>query len=420
VSNLFWFVFVFFLLLDLIIMGLRVSLANARISALVNLGKNNMEAVNRSMALLEKPHTLQSQRAALVVLHFLLAVLVVRSGLVLLPELFENPILQILVMLVVAAIILILESIVVGLMQRDYETWAIRLTPLGEMINFLFYPYAMIMKVFHRQEIDVERKLGTVTEDELKTWVEAGQVEGTLEQGERKMIYSIFHFSDTLCREIMIPRIDVFALEADITLSGAVQAAIDSGHSRIPVYEEDIDNVIGLLYTKDLLRPTLAGKDSVAIREILRPVYFVPEAKKVDELLREMQARGVHIAVVVDEYGGMAGLVTLEDIVEEIVGEIRDEYDEREELLFQKAGADEYIFHGRIDIEDFNDVLGTHLTREVADTLGGFIYGEVGRVPAEGEKVEVEDWVLVVEQVIGRRIRVVTAHKRTLIEDVED
>ncbi|MCJ7623025.1 MAG: hemolysin family protein, partial [Anaerolineaceae bacterium] len=398
-SNLFWFVFVSFLLLDLMIMGLRACLANARISVLVKLGKKTTKIVNRTMALLEKSHTTQSQRAASVVIHFMLAVLVIWSGLVLLPGLFENPILRILAILVFAAIILILESIVVGLVQRDYETWAIRLTPLGEMLNFLFYPFAMIMKVFHRHEIDVERKLGTVTEDELKTWVEAGQVEGTLEQEERKMIYSIFHFSDTLCREVMIPRIDVFALEANISLSEAVQAAVDSGHSRVPVYEDDIDNIIGLLYTKDLLRPTLAGRDSATIRELLRPAYFVPEAKKVDELLREMQAKGVHISVVVDEYGGMAGLVTLEDIVEEIVGDIRDEYDEREELLFQNIGVDEYIFHGRIDIEDFNDILGTDLTRDVADTLGGFIYGEVGRIPLEGEMVEAEDWLLVVERV---------------------
>jgi CBS domain containing-hemolysin-like protein len=135
----------------------------------------------------------------------------------------------------------------------------------------------------------------------------------------------------------------------------------------------------------------------------------VPEAKKVDELLREMQARSVHMAIVVDEYGGMAGLVTLEDIVEEIVGEIRDEYDQSEELLYQQVSPDEYLFNGRIDVEDVNDVLGTQLSRDLADTLGGYIYGSIGRVPAGGEVVQVDGWTLKIEQVSGRRIRKVRA-----------
>ena len=154
----------------------------------------------------------------------------------------------------------------------------------------------------------------------------------------------------------------------------------------MPVYEETIDNVIGLLYAKDLLRVQLQeGQKISSLRSLLRPAYFVPEAKKVDELLREMQARSVHMALVVDEYGGIAGLVTLEDIVEEIVGEIRDEYDQSEEQLFEKVSEDEYIFHGRIDLDDFNTVMGTNLSKEVADTLGGFIYSQIGRVPVGGE-----------------------------------
>ena len=160
-----------------------------------------------------------------------------------------------------------------------------------------------------------------------------------------------------------------------------------------------------MLYAKDILKTRLDCEPSNTILPLLRPAYFVPEAKKVDELLREMQEKRVHLAVVVDEYGGTAGLVTLEDIVEEIVGEIRDEYDAGEEKQYEKVGDREYVFNGRIDIEDFNDVMDTHLTREVADTLGGFIYGEIGRVPVEGEEVKVEGWNLIVEQVTGKRIR---------------
>jgi len=223
------------------------------------------------------------------------------------------------------------------------------------------------------------------------------------------MIYSIFHFGDTLCREIMVPRIDILALEASTSVPEAVRALTASGHSRVPVYEETIDNIAGLLYAKDLLRASQEEEKPENIRPFLRPAYFVPEAKKVDELLREMQERSIHMAVVVDEYGGTAGLVTLEDIVEEIVGEIRDEYDQAEERPFLKVSEDEYYFHGRIDLDDVDDVLGTHLVSELADTLGGYIYGTIGRVPVGGEQVRVDGWVLTVEQVSGRRIRKIHA-----------
>jgi len=298
-----------------------------------------------------------------------------------------------------------------GIILKECEAWVLKLTGVGRVMDAIFSPFALVMRGLQTGDA-LERSLAGVTEDELKTWVEVGgKSEGSLEQGERQMIYSIFHFSDTLCREVMVPRIDVFALEANASLPEAVQGMILSGHSRVPVYDEVIDNIIGLLYAKDLLKSMIDEGQSTRIRDYLRPAYFIPEAKKVDELLKEMQARGVHIAIVVDEYGGMAGLVTLEDIVEEIVGEIRDEYDQSEELLFQEINPSEFIFLGRIDLDDFNEILETNLTKDIADTLGGFIYGEIGRVPAEGEQVRIDGWVLTVEQVIGRRIRMVRAKK---------
>jgi len=151
----------------------------------------------------------------------------------------------------------------------------------------------------------------------------------------------------------------------------------------------------------------------------VRPAYFVPESKKVDDLLAEMQSKRVHIAVVVDEYGGMAGLVTLEDIVEEIVGEIRDEYDQGEDILFQQISPDEMLFVGRTDLDDLNELLGTHLTKDLADTVGGYLYGTLGHVPVEGEQVSVEGWVLTVEMVTGRRIRRVRA-RRAQVEPAEE
>jgi CBS domain containing-hemolysin-like protein len=207
----------------------------------------------------------------------------------------------------------------------------------------------------------------------------------------------------------MVPRIDILALDVSTSLDEAILTLNKSGHSRVPVYSESVDNVIGLLYAKDLLRVRQEGQNISSLRSLLRPAYFVPEAKKVDELLREMQSRSIHMALIVDEYGGIAGLVTLEDIVEEIVGEIRDEYDQSEERLFEQVSDDEFIFHGRIDLEDFNAVIGSSLTKEAADTLGGFIYSQIGRVPVGGEKIEVDNLVLTVEQVSGRRIRRVRA-----------
>jgi CBS domain containing-hemolysin-like protein len=220
------------------------------------------------------------------------------------------------------------------------------------------------------------------------------------------MIYSIFHFGDTLTREIMVPRIDILALDVNTSQSDAIQAFLTSGHSRLPVYESTIDNVIGLLYAKDLLKTSPKQEVPVSLRELLRPAYFVPETKKVDELLAEMQSQRIHMGIVVDEYGGVAGLVTLEDIVEEIVGEIRDEYDTAsEEVLYQEVGQQEYIFQGRIDLDDFNEVMGSQLSKDEADTLAGYLYDQMGRVPQGGESILAGGLSFTIEQVSGRRIR---------------
>jgi CBS domain containing-hemolysin-like protein len=183
-----------------------------------------------------------------------------------------------------------------------------------------------------------------------------------------------------------------------------------SGYSRVPVFEESVDNTLGLLYAKDLLRAWREGEKLGFLRDLLRDAYFVPEAKKADELLAEMQTRRMHMAIVVDEYGGVAGLVTLEDIVEEILGEIQDEYDQGEEAPYQElTDGDGYMFQGRIDLDDFNDIMSSDLPSDEADTLGGYIYSRLGRVPTVGEKVHTGNLLLTVEQVSARRIRKVSA-----------
>jgi len=248
------------------------------------------------------------------------------------------------------------------------------------------------------------RGMPFITEEEIMTMVDAGQEVGLIEEDEKEMIYSVFALGDTVAREVMVPRIDIVALDVETSLEDALDVVIRAGHSRIPTYEETIDNIVGVLYAKDLLQLWRDKREQVALRDILRVPYFVPESKSVDELLEEMQQRKVHLVIVVDEYGGTAGVVTIEDIVEEIVGEIQDEYD-AEEPIFEQAGAGEFIFNARVDLDDVNHLMGAALPTEMDDTLGGFIYSQLGKVPAPGETVRFDGLVIEVLTVTGRRIR---------------
>ncbi|MCL4304085.1 MAG: hemolysin family protein [Anaerolineae bacterium] len=245
--------------------------------------------------------------------------------------------------------------------------------------------------------------LGTITEEDLRTYVDAGEEGGLLKEEEKEMIYSIFDLGDTLAREIMVPRIDIVAVEADTAVVEALDTILEAGHSRVPVYDDNIDNVIGILYAKDLLAHWRNGGDPRPVRGLEREVYYVPETKPVSDLLRELQSKKVHIAIVVDEYGGTAGLVTIEDILEEIVGEIQDEYD-TEEFLMECISDDEYIFSARIDLDDVNDIMAVELPTDESDTLGGLVYSMLGRVPVVGDSLEVANLQLTVLAVEGRRI----------------
>jgi CBS domain containing-hemolysin-like protein len=250
-----------------------------------------------------------------------------------------------------------------------------------------------------------------ITEEEIKTLVDAGQEGGVLEEGEKEMIYSVFDIGETLAREVMVPRIDMAAVDAETPMLEAADVVIQHGHSRIPVYQGTIDHIVGILYAKDLLRVLRReGRGGgIHLTDLTRPAYFVPETKKVDELLRELRQRRVHMAIVIDEYGGTAGLVTIEDILEEIVGEIRDEYDESEQPMVTPVGEHEYVFDSRIPIDDVNDLLGVKLSDEESDTLGGLIYNRLGKVPKPGDILEVEGLRLKVLDVQDRRIGKINA-----------
>lgn len=246
--------------------------------------------------------------------------------------------------------------------------------------------------------------LTLITEEEIKTIVDAGEEGGVIEKDEKAMIYSIFEFGDTLVREVMVPRIDVVAVEAATPICDALEVVIQAGHSRVPVYEDTIDNIIGLLYAKDLLAYLRDGRTDLPLQNVVRPAYFIPEAKKVDELLEELQKQRTHMAVVVDEYGGVAGLVTIEDILEEIVGEIQDEYDAAEEPLVESVSGDEYVMDARVNLDDVSQLLAVALPAESGDTLGGFIYSQLGKVPAAGDKLRFGDLSMEVMSVAARRI----------------
>jgi len=256
-------------------------------------------------------------------------------------------------------------------------------------------------------------KVATVTEEEIMTLVDAGLTEGTIEAEEQEMIYSVLQLNDTRASEVMIPRIDVVAMPLETSLEEARAMFIRSGHSRIPVYDETIDDIKGVLYAKDLLTHWHNGSSSNAsVSSLMRAAYFVPETKPADELLRELQSRRVHMAIVVDEYGGTAGICTIENLIEEIIGDIRDEYDESEEAEYEQITETQYLVDAAMDIDDLNDLLDIDLPSDDSDTLGGFIYTHFGRVPQAGEEIIHDDEVLVhIQSVDGRRIKKVMVTK---------
>jgi magnesium and cobalt exporter, CNNM family len=289
---------------------------------------------------------------------------------------------------------------------RPIELVAMMLTPL---VSFLTWATNLVLRLLGSKE---RAQMPEMTEGEIRSILEAGEEEGVVEPLEFKMIESVFDFGDTVVREIMIPRIDIRAVSTETSVQDALGLFVKGGFSRLPVFEENLDNIVGVLHAKDLL-PYFGGQvkaDSVS--PLMRPAYFVPETKKVDELLTEMQHRRTHIAIVVDEYSGTAGLVTLEDILEEIVGEIHDEYDTIEREIDQVT-ANEVVVTGKVNLDQLNEILDLNLSGEGEyDTVAGLIYANLGRIPNPGDRVDVDGVVFTVLAVQGRRIRHVRVVKK--------
>ncbi|MFM8915056.1 MAG: hemolysin family protein [Candidatus Limnocylindrus sp.] len=241
---------------------------------------------------------------------------------------------------------------------------------------------------------------------EIRLIVEQGSQQGVLEAEEEQMISAVMSLSDSKLHEVMVPRIDIVAIDQEASFDDAVALVLTEGHSRTPLYKESVDHIVGILYAKDLLRIIAAGGPRPRLRDIMRPALFVPESQAVDDLLNELQRRRVHMAIVLDEYGGTAGLVTIEDLLEEIVGEIQDEFDEEEPMkVVVREG--EAILDGRADIDEMGDLVEPPLELEddeEYDTVGGFVYHRIGRVPVVGDTVAVDPFKITVIKVTGRRV----------------
>ncbi len=243
-----------------------------------------------------------------------------------------------------------------------------------------------------------------VTEEEIQELMDAGEEEGLINEEENEMIRSIFALRDTVVREIMVPRTDMAYVTMDATVREVLNSIIACGHSRLPVFDGTIDNIVGLIYAKDLLKYWGMDESLIELKNILRPPYFIPETKNLEELLQEFKKKRIHIAIVIDEYGGTSGLITIEDLLEQIVGDIQDEYDLEEEWLVEEADGT-IVVDARLPIEELEEHFGIEIEREKFDTVGGLIFHLTGRIPAVGEEVETDAIRLTVLDADARKVR---------------
>jgi putative hemolysin len=327
--------------------------------------------------------------------------------------------------LVIVTIIVSLFTIVFGelvpktLALARPELFATGLAVPVDVLGRVLHPIVVLLT---RLTSAIARLLGAevtneqqITADELRLIVERGGEQGVLEAEEEQMINAVIELGQHRVHEVMVPRVAIAALDSDATLEEAIDLIVEVGHSRIPVYHESIDEIVGILYAKDLLpylKPDAAPRP--ALRKLLRPPVLVPESMTIDDLLHEMQRRKVHIAIVLDEYGGTAGLVTIEDLLEEIVGEIQDEYDV-EEPMVERLSDHEARIDGRADVDELLELFDLDLKLEDAeeyDTVGGLMYHRIGGVPAPGDAIEVDGLRLTVESTDGRRVGKVLVTRR--------
>lgn len=428
----------FVLLIIVLLIGLKIfismghsALVNSRKSTLRERAEDGHRGAARALKLGEDAtRLLGSYQFLSILLNLTIGILVVIAAVPPLQDNLESlglgaalaNIVTYIILIPVTSILLMMvgERIPSGIVTGRTEAFAILFArPMGWFVRLTM---PLVFAILHVSRVIARLFGGTgtlhyVTEEEIKTLVDAGSEEGVLEDEEKEMIYSIIRFGDTVAREVMVPRIDIVALDVQTTIDEALDVIIRAGHSRIPIYRESIDNIEGILYAKDLLSVWRRGEKPESLSSLIRKAHFVPESKKASELLIELQQRKTHLVFVVDEYGGTSGVVTIEDLIEEIVGEIRDEYDVNEEALYEEINEHEYIFNARIDLDDMNRLLDTSIPTEDSDTLGGYIYSKLGRVPVVGDEILDDGLSIRVMSVTGRRIRKV--HVKRLVTDEE-
>ena len=280
-------------------------------------------------------------------------------------------------------------------------------------VSILNLSASSILRIFGITDL---RTTFVYTEDELKMLLNISQEEGVLEESEKEMISNIFDFPDTVAREIMTPRTDMVCIEANKKIRDVITTIIESKHSRIPIYEETIDNIIGVITTRDVLEQIQHGNNEKLLKEIAKSVIKVPESKPIDDLLAELKRKSLQLAIVIGEFGGTSGIVTVEDIVEEIVGEIPDEFD-REIEPIQILPNNDFLIDGGLNIDEINEELGTTFSNEHYDTIGGLVFGLIGKEPSEGDEVESNGYILKVEIKDKQRIKLVRLKKAPVTID---
>ncbi len=292
--------------------------------------------------------------------------------------------------------------------SRASDSFALAVAPVILFLSRVFIPLIwFVEKISPKFGMGKEICEPAVTEEEIKEWIDVGKEDGTIEQGEQDMLYSVLEFADTTAREIMTPRVDVTLMEDTVTFEEAIRIFNETGFSRIPVYHDQIDNITGILNVKDVFSAMVSHRKDSTIKEVMYDPMFVPETKKIDDLLKELQVHRVQMAIVIDEYSSFVGIVTVEDILEEIVGDILDEYD-KEEPEIQNISEGVFAVDAQMWVDDINERMTLNLpTDESYETIGGLVIDRLGHIPLHpGEKIEINDGKisLVVMQMHGRRI----------------
>ncbi len=383
----------------------EVSVANLNLHELRRLHGGETQRLARLERLLSVPAPLLSSLIVLKTLSFVLIGFAVFDNW----RGTENFLSLVGLVLIVWLSLTLVQVVTRAVLLSKSEAFAYRFSGILVVLVGILSPLTSVCDVVARWLVPDSNVLTTddsilLSEDGLRLLMNVRQEEDAIEETERQMIASILDLEGTLAREAMVPRIDLVALDVETDIHTALAVIVQAGHSRIPVYEENVDRIIGFLYAKDLL-PCIGDRQfDQPIRDLLRAPFFVPATRRINELFADMQKQRTHVAIVVDEYGGTAGLITIEDILEEIVGEIQDEYDSEEDEYVQAIGDDGFILNARLDVDTLAETLMIELPDDHADTLGGLLYGLLGRVPEQGESVQYGGWLFAVISVDGRRI----------------